>query len=106
VDILEKEIEEKLKVSLESLGCMVFKFVSPGRAGVPDRLILLPGGSCFFVELKRPGQKLRPLQQFWKDKLMAQGACYYLVDSFEAVDEVVMDAKAIRWVQPDGIHTP
>ena len=93
MDILEREIEEKLKARLESLGCIVFKFVSPGRAGVPDRLVLLPGGRCFFVELKRPGGKLRPLQEFWKEKLEAMGAYYYLVDSFDAIEEVAKDAS-------------
>lgn len=92
MDILEREIEEKLKARLESLGCLVFKFMSPGKAGVPDRLVLLPGGRCFFVELKRPGQKLRPLQRFWKEKLEAMGASYYVVDSYEAIDTVVKDA--------------
>ena len=36
---------------------MAYKFVSPGNAGVPDRVVILQGGKSGFVELKRPGEK-------------------------------------------------
>ncbi len=92
-DILEKDIEKKLKARLEKSGCLVLKFVSPGNAGVPDRLIILPGGAVWFAEMKRPGEKLRPLQVFWKKQMESLGAKYYVVDSLDAIANVAADVK-------------
>ena len=58
----EKTIEAKLVTAAKRLGGLALKFVSPGFDGVPDRLVLLPGGRLAFIELKAPGKKLRPLQ--------------------------------------------
>lgn len=85
MDILEKELEKKFKASLEKLGCMVLKFTSPGNAGVPDRLVLVPGGGVWFVELKKPGGKLRPLQEIWKDRIEGLGGNYRLIQSEEDI---------------------
>ena len=60
--MLEKELEKKFKYQIEKRGAMVLKFVSPGKAGVPDRLVLLPYGRAVFVEFKAPGEKPRSLQ--------------------------------------------
>ena len=51
---LEKEIEAKLVDVVKRHGGMCLKWVCPGWAGVPDRIVLLPGGKVIFVELKRP----------------------------------------------------
>lgn len=58
----EKTIEAKLVKNVRSMGGLALKFSSPGFDGVPDRLLLLPGGRIAFVELKAPGKMLRPLQ--------------------------------------------
>lgn len=58
----EKEIEAKLRTAVKALGGLCLKWESPGYTGVPDRMILLPGGRIFFVELKAPGKKERPRQ--------------------------------------------
>ena len=50
--MIESELEKKLGKQLKDLGCLYFKFISPGNTGVPDRLIILPGGCVIFVELK------------------------------------------------------
>ena len=51
----EAEIEARLVRGVKEAGGLCYKFVSPGNPGVPDRLILLPGGRILFVELKTPG---------------------------------------------------
>lgn len=68
---LEKEIECKLKILVEGrLGGACLKWVCPGWRGVPDRIVLLPGGRVHFVELKRPeGSRVEPLQTWWKRRL-------------------------------------
>lgn len=72
---LEKEIERKLKVIVEGrLGGRCLKWVCPGWRGVPDRIILLPGGRVHFVETKRPqGSKVAPMQTWWKRQLEGLG---------------------------------
>lgn len=59
----EKSIERALVRAVESRGGKARKFVSPGWRGAPDRIVMMPGGRIYFVELKRPGGVLRPLQR-------------------------------------------
>jgi hypothetical protein len=64
---LEKDIETKLRKMVEARGGLCLKWVCPGWSGVPDRIILLPGGHVMFAETKRPkGGKLSPLQNKWR----------------------------------------
>ena len=55
MSILEKDIEKRLVREVKKLGGLCLKWVSPGNSGVPDRIVLMPGGKAIFVELKRPG---------------------------------------------------
>ena len=48
--MLEKEIEQALCQAVRDRGGMAIKMTSPGTAGLPDRLILLPNGNMAFVE--------------------------------------------------------
>lgn len=60
----EEYIEKKLVDKVKALGGRAYKFVSPGNSGVPDRLIVLPGGKIGFVETKRPkGGRTSKLQE-------------------------------------------
>lgn len=71
---LEKEIEEKLTKMVKNIGGWCLKWVSPGWSGVPDRILLLPGGRVFFVETKRPkGSKVAALQKWWRKTLTELG---------------------------------
>ena len=58
----EKTIEQKFRMAVKAAGGLAVKFTSPGFDGVPDRIVLLPGGKMAFVEVKAPGEKPRPLQ--------------------------------------------
>lgn len=91
--ILEKEIEKKLRTEVVKMGGLALKFASPGMAGVPDRLLLLPNGRIFFAETKKPGGKMRPLQLKRKSQLEALGFQVFCIDSIEAVRRF---ADAIR----------
>lgn len=77
----ESTIEKHLVKTVGQSGGLAIKLVSPGWAGAPDRLILMPGGRLTFVELKAPGQTLRPLQVKRKRQLEALGFSVYCVDS-------------------------
>lgn len=66
---MERDVERALVKGVEALGGKAFKFVSPGNAGVPDRLVCLPGGRIVFVELKEVGGRLSAKQVRQIDRL-------------------------------------
>jgi hypothetical protein len=86
--MLEKTIEQRLRVMAKKAGGLAIKWVSPGFDGVPDRILILPGGRIIFVELKRPGEKPTPLQNRIIEMLRELGADVRVVDSMEKVDEI------------------
>ena len=81
----EKHLERMLVHAVKNMGGLALKFVSPGLAGVPDRLVLLPGGEMAFVEMKAPGQKPRPLQQLRHEQLRELGFRVYVIDGKEQI---------------------
>lgn len=84
--MLEKEIEAYLVKKAKQADGVAFKFVSPGHAGVPDRMVCLPGGRVVFVELKAPGKHSRPLQMRQQETLRRLGFRVEVLDSKSAVD--------------------
>ena len=92
--MLEKQIENKLTRSVKKAGGIALKFVSPGFAGIPDRIVLLPDGMCAFVELKAPGKHTRPLQTVRHRMLQKLGFKVYVIDSAEQIEGVINDIRA------------
>ena len=91
IHLREKEIETKLKKKIKRIGGLALKFISPGHAGVPDRIVLLPNGNAVFVELKAPGKPLRPLQLKRKKQLENLGFKVYIIDSHKAVERFLQE---------------
>ena len=60
-----------------------------GEAGIPDRLVILPGGKCIFVELKREGEKPRPIQDYRIQQLKFLGCDVLVVDSKEDIRDLL-----------------
>ncbi|MEA5015670.1 MAG: VRR-NUC domain-containing protein [Candidatus Limiplasma sp.] len=87
----ESSIERRLVIEVKKRGGLAAKFVSPGLDGVPDRIALLPGGRMAFVELKTPGNTLRPLQELRKEQLESLGFRVFVVDGLDQIG-VVLDA--------------
>ena len=85
----ESLIERKLVIEVKKRGGLAVKFVSPGLDGVPDRLVLFPGGKLAFVELKAPGKTMRPLQEKRARQLTALGFQVYCVDNKEKIGGVL-----------------
>ena len=89
VIMLEKKIEQKLVKAVNKAGGICPKFVSPGMDGMPDRLVLMPGGCMAFVETKAPGKKPRLLQRYRHMQLRALGFQVFVVDAPEQIGEVL-----------------
>ena len=87
----EKYVEQKLVTEAKKMGGLAVKFVSPGLDGVPDRLVLFPGGKVAFAELKAPGKKPRPLQE--KRTLEALGFRVYVIDNVEQIGGILHEIQ-------------
>ena len=90
--VRERDIERKLKKRVEGMGGICFKFLS-GESGVPDRLCLFYPGRVVFVELKRPGEKPRPLQQRQIDKIRKLGFRVEVIDSEQGIEELIQSLE-------------
>ena len=85
----EKDIEQELAARTKEMEGIAPKFISPGFDGMPDRLVLLPGGRMGFVELKAPGRKPRPLQLVRHRLLRRLGFKVYVIDKINQIDSVL-----------------
>ena len=85
----EKIVEQKLVKVAKAKGGIAPKFTSPGFDGMPDRLVLLPGGKMGFAELKAPGKKPRPLQEARHRLLRRLGFKVYVIDRLEQIESVL-----------------
>lgn len=81
----ESSIERRLGTLVRAAGGLSIK-VLPVMAGVPDRLILLPGARFFLVELKAPGGSLRPIQKVRHAQIRALGIEVYVLASAQEVE--------------------
>ena len=79
--MLEKHIEAKVCEHARQRGLLVYKFTSPARAAVPDRLFVLPGGRVFFVEFKRKGERPTAPQTREHARLQAHGVSVFVIDN-------------------------
>ena len=93
----EREVEKALTKEVKKRGGIAFKFVSPGMAGVPDRLVLMKDGKLAFVEIKAPGKEMRPLQILRKRQLESLGFLVYCIDSKEKIGGV-LDEICTSWI--------
>lgn len=88
----ESAIEARLRKEVERAGGRCLKFVSPGHTGVPDRIILMPGGRVYFAETKAPGKHERARQEYVQRKLSELGfKTYASVDSPDKIANLIKE---------------
>jgi hypothetical protein len=87
----EKILERKLVQAVKAMGGIAPKFISPGFDGMPDRLVLLPPGRIAFVEVKRHGEKPRPLQVARHGMLRRLGFKVYVLDEDGQIGGILDD---------------
>ncbi|MBE6093961.1 MAG: VRR-NUC domain-containing protein [Schwartzia succinivorans] len=90
----ESTIEKKLVTEAKARGGMAAKFVSPGMNGMPDRLVMMPGGRMGFVELKAPGKKPRLVQELRMRQLRRLGFYAVVIDGTEQIGGVLDEIQA------------
>jgi hypothetical protein len=91
---MEKEIERHFVWTVERMGGITYKFTSPGRKGVADRIACLPDGSTWFVELKTKGGRLSPLQKMFAADMAALNQKYACLWTKEQVNEFAAIPRA------------
>lgn len=95
----ERDVEKYLKNKLEKMGCLFLKWVSPGNAGVPDRIVIFPNGHVWFVEVKTKAGHLSGRQTVWQHRLKEKRCSVFTVYGHDQAEEM---AEAIGAILGDG----
>lgn len=83
---IEKILEQKLRTGVKKQGGTAVKFTSHITTGMPDRMVLMPGGKIYFIELKGTREKQTPLQMLQMRTLRLLGFHAEVIDTREGVD--------------------
>jgi hypothetical protein len=83
----ERDIEKKMLNAVRKMGGEAFKWVSPGNDGVPDRIVMLPGGRLIFVELKADRGRLSPVQKIQIRRIQKLGQDVEVVQGMDGLEE-------------------
>jgi hypothetical protein len=92
----EKAIEYRLRDKIKLLGGLALKLIASGFTGLPDRLILMPGGRIYFVELKN-GNKgvLSPRQVVVHKVLLKLGFKVWVITNNEEINEFIESINSL-----------
>ena len=85
----ESVIEAHFVKRMKDIGGAAYKFTSPQRRSVPDRLVLLPGGRVFFAEMKATDEKPTEAQAREHECLRALGFSVLVIDNKDQTEELV-----------------
>ena len=81
----ESAIEARLVREVKKRGGLCYKFTSPGNPGVPDRIVILPGGTTIYVELKTEIGRLAKIQKWQIEELRRRGAVVRVLKGMDQV---------------------
>lgn len=91
--MVESEIERKLGKEIKKLGGLYYKFVSPNLPGVPDRIVIMPGGRVIFVELKTEIGQLSNIQKWVIEEMRQRGADVRVIKGWPAARAFLDELK-------------
>jgi hypothetical protein len=89
----EKLIERKLRESVKKMGGVALKFFSSSFTGLPDRIILMPGGRASFAEIKTTGKRPTPRQRVVIRFLRKLGFTCEVLDGQESLNHFLEGLK-------------
>ena len=106
----ESDIEKILTTEIRKIGGRTYKWISPGNSGVPDRIVFLPGGRVYFVELKTDTGKVSAQQKIQINRIQSLGqdvrvvrGIRGLVDFFYAIDQGAIALKLQKKYEGDDL---
>lgn len=91
INPLEKDIEKRVCDYAKSLGMLCYKFTSPAKRSVPDRMFITKTGIVFFIEFKRLGQNPTDGQIVEIKKIRDKGVKVFVIDNVEEGKRVIYD---------------
>lgn len=87
----ESAIESRLVREVRAAGGLCYKFVSPGNPGVADRIVVMPGGRIWFVELKTEIGRMSSIQKWQRSEFEKRGAQVRVLHGMQAVLDFVRE---------------
>jgi hypothetical protein len=81
--IRERDVEKNVVKVIEAAGGIAYKFKSPQRRNVPDRMCLLPGEVLVFIECKAPGKEPTTAQLREHNRIRDLGFRVLVVDNVD-----------------------
>ena len=90
--MLEKHIEQKLVTEVKKADGLCIKLM--GMAGIPDRMVLMPGGKIGFVEVKQKGKKPRAIQEKRIAQLRNLGFKCFVLDDVVNIGGIIHEIQS------------
>lgn len=84
--VTEKQVEAYLRDEVKKRGGIAYKWVSPGRHGVPDRIVVMPENKIIFMEVKSDKGVMTDNQIREMERLLKLGCRYFTVYGKTDVD--------------------
>lgn len=92
--ISEKQVESRLNFEVKKLNGISIKLLPFHYAGLPDRIILLPMGVLYFVEVKKPkGGKVSPVQKYVHEQFLKIGFKVRIICNYDQINELINEYK-------------
>ncbi|MBC8710348.1 VRR-NUC domain-containing protein [Staphylococcus pseudintermedius] len=85
----ESNIEKYLVREVRKKKGLCLKWVAPGTKGVPDRIVIMPKGKTYYVEMKQPKGRTDPLQKYMHKQLEDRGHQVFILWDKKQVDEFI-----------------
>lgn len=93
----ESDIETKVcKYARDHYDALTYKFTSPSRRSVPDRMLVFPDGTVVFIEFKAPGKKATEAQRREHQRLRQRRQIVHVIDSVDD-GKAIIDAHVNLW---------
>lgn len=84
--MLESKIQASILKYLKTEDYFTVKTIVNNKAGVPD-IYALKDGISIWIEVKRPGGRVSPIQSYIHSQIREKGGIIFVVDSLDDLKE-------------------
>lgn len=88
--MLESQLEAYFRRQIRTMGGRTHKLIAVEK-GMPDRLVLMPGGGLYLIELKTEIGKRSPSQILWHERAAKLGTTVYVLAGKDACRRWLQD---------------